>query len=671
MSGLNPQQLRAVRHTSGPLLVLAGAGSGKTSVITQKIAHLVHHHQISPRNVFAVTFTNKAAAEMRERAGNLMDKEQAQQLNVSTFHTLGLRFLAEEGKHLGLRKGMTIMDPTDCLGAIKTLRSEDSMHGPGEDEDIRNRISMLKNMGVSAELALANAGDLSEQYIARVYSRYDELIRAYNAVDFDDLIVLPTKLLRENADVREKWQNRVRYLLVDEYQDTNITQYELVRLLVGIRGQLTAVGDDDQSIYAWRGARPENLAALQTDFRNLTLIKLEQNYRSTERILRAANELIAHNPHEFNKALWSNNGEGEHLKIVQCANGHDETDWVAASILNHKLRYRTKFKDYAVLFRGKQLVRSLERAMREKDIPYRVAGTQSFFDRPEVKDCLAYLRIAANPADDTALLRVINTPKRQIGSATLEKLGNFAHEVHTSLFEAAKHRACRQVLGDATYERVRQFVQTIDDIRYKSLSMSVADAMASMLESIDYNGWIRETTDSQAAGDKRIENVNELLMWMKRIAEKSLEKATLEGIANHLSLVDMLDRQNDEEDSDSVALMTLHASKGLEFPHVTIIGFEEDILPHRNSIDQDTVEEERRLAYVGLTRGRKTVTLTHTRYRTKLGKPVPSKVSRFLEELPQDDLKFLGYDSVEQSGEDKKQSALDNLAAIEALLNPK
>ncbi|NIR61715.1 MAG: UvrD-helicase domain-containing protein, partial [Gammaproteobacteria bacterium] len=435
MSTLNAQQRAAVRHIDGPLLVLAGAGSGKTRVITEKLAYLIDACGYRPGHLFALTFTNKAAREMKTRAAALLGGKRPKGLTVSTFHTLGLDMLRREHARLGYRHNFSLLDGHDSLALLRELMRGETV--AGEDERARERISRWKSALVDSETALAQAEDARALYRARLYARYERALRAYNAVDLDDLVVRPVRLLQGDAEARERWQNRVRHLLVDEYQDTNEAQYQLVRLLIGVREGLTAVGDDDQSVYAWRGAQPENLAQLARDFPRLEVIKLEQNYRSTGRILKAANRLIAHNPHVFEKRLWSALGYGDPIRVIACRDGDAEAQRVVAEILHHRFTHRTRLGEYAILYRGNHQARPFERVLREHQIPYYLSGGTSFFERTEIKDVMAYLRLAANLDDDAAFLRIANTPRRELGPTTIERLGAFARERGTSLVSAA------------------------------------------------------------------------------------------------------------------------------------------------------------------------------------------------------------------------------------------
>ncbi len=425
MSRLNPRQQEAVNYVGGPLLVLAGAGSGKTSVITRKIAYLVQQCGIRAQYIVAVTFTNKAAREMKERVGTLLRGGEGKGLTVSTFHNLGLNIIRKEHERLGYKPGFSIFDESDIKALLTDIMQKEYSGDDGVDE-IKNYIGAWKNDLILPEEALEKARNPKEQTAAIVYLHYQRTLRAYNAVDFDDLILQPVKLFQEHPDVLQKWQNKVRYMLVDEYQDTNASQYLLVKLLVKDRAQFTVVGDDDQSIYAWRGARPENLMQLKEDFPSLKVVMLEQNYRSTSRILKCANVLIANNPHVFEKQLWSEMGHGDPIRVIRCRNEDAEAERIAMEILTLHLRTERPYSEFAILYRGNHQAKLMELKLQHHQIPYRLSGGTSFFGRQEVKDLMSYFRLLVNPDDDNAFLRVINVPRREIGSATLEKLGNYA-----------------------------------------------------------------------------------------------------------------------------------------------------------------------------------------------------------------------------------------------------
>ncbi|MFP5382687.1 MAG: UvrD-helicase domain-containing protein, partial [Gammaproteobacteria bacterium] len=648
---------------------LAGAGSGKTSVITRKIAWLIETVQYDPSKIVAVTFTNKAAREMRARAAKLI-RGDSKGLAISTFHTLGLNIIRAEHKALGLRNGFTIFDAEDARVLIRELMQRDENADAKIADATQQAISALKNDMLSPDDALAAAKSPREMMIARVYEGYERNLRAYNAVDFDDLILKPVQVFAAHGEILEKWQNRTRYLLVDEYQDTNLSQYRLVKQLVGVRGALTVVGDDDQSIYAWRGARPENLVQLKEDFPGLKVVALEQNYRSTGRILRAANTVIANNVHVFEKKLWSEHGPGEPIRIVCCKDEQAEAERIATEIVSHRARTLGKWKDYAVLYRGNFQSRLIEEKLRERQVPYKVSGGTSFFARAEIKDLMSYLRLVANPDDDSAFLRVVNVPRREIGPTTLEKLAQYAGTRHVSLSVAAGEIGLGEHVGTAHREKVSRFVHWLADIRRRLHQLPAKQALNELLDEIGYQAWLHAQSNTPQAAMKRWENVQSLIESIHTMSEKEDDHGQRPDIGEviaKLVLLDMLDQQEENDDTDRVQLMTLHASKGLEFPHVWIMAFEEDVLPHRNSIEADTIEEERRLLYVGITRARRTLTLTWARQRKQFGDMQSCTPSRFMEELPRDDITMEGEGTV-ATAEQKAQSRDNALAALDALL---
>ncbi len=645
---LNPRQKEAVLYIDGPCLVLAGAGSGKTSVITRKIAYLIEQCEIPARHIAALTFTNKAAREMKERASKLVKGSAAKGLTVSTFHNLGLNIIRKEHKALGFKPGFSIFDAEDARSLLKELMLRDGDLDSDHLDLVQHQISNWKNDLVMPERALSLAQSQGEQAIAMIYLRYNQALRAYNAVDFDDLILVPVELFQKNADVLSRWQRKIRYLLVDEYQDTNSSQYLLVQLIVGNRGALTVVGDDDQSIYAWRGARPENMALLKQDYPNLKVIKLEQNYRSTSRILRVANHLIANNPHEFDKALWSEMGLGDPIRVIRCKNEDAEAERVATEIITQRLRKQYKFRDFAVLYRGNHQARLLEMKLQQHQIPYKMSGGSSFFAKTEIKDVMAYLRLIVNPDDDNAFLRVINTPRRQIGTGTLEALGTYASERHISLFSAVNEVGLQSRIPEKNLERIQRFAHWLTQVARNCTGDSPVNAIREMLNDIDYEGWLHQNSASSKAAEKRMENVFYLVESLQKTLDKTSDDdedndSRMEDAIAKLVLRDLLERQEEEDLSDQVQLMTLHASKGLEFPHVFMVGMEEDLLPHRNSIEDNNIEEERRLTYVGITRAQRTLTMTLAGKRKQFGEMSETTPSRFLDELPPDDVEREGF----------------------------
>ena len=673
-SHLNDKQQEAMKYTQGPLLVLAGAGSGKTSVITQKIAYLVKQCRIPAHRITAMTFTNKAAREMKERVTQLLSREEAKGLSVSTFHTFGLNLLRIELKHTPLKNNFSILDADDCKRILMDLMHRDNLSGAESKELIAKamkKISDWKNDLIVPEQAHSTCETPEDVQFAHLYQLYERNLRAYNAVDFDDLIVLPTRLLQENAEVRDKWQNRTRYLLVDEYQDTNTAQYILVKLLVGVMGQFTAVGDDDQSIYAWRGAKPENMALLKEDFPNLKVIKLEQNYRSTSRILKAANAVIEHNPHIFDKKLWSDKGHGEVIRIITCRNDDDEAERVVKDLMTHKLMNGKNWKDYAVLYRGNFQARILETQLRQMQIPYKLSGGQSFFARAEIKDVMSYLRLIINPEDDSAFLRIINTPKRAIGPVTLEKLGLFAQENHLSLLGASSDQRLSMVLPKKAMTQLHEFADFVQTFTRELLDDDEpVPKVRQMMNEAGYIDYIREQAATPAQEKSKLDNIESLYNSIQNLLNRTddVDDKNIESVIRKLVLLDLLEQQQEEEDTDKVNLLTLHAAKGLEFPFVYIMGLEEELLPHKNSIAADTIEEERRLMYVGITRARQGLTLTLAEQRKNGGQMKQMTPSRFLDELPQDELEWLERKKKLAANVDPKEQAQQYLANLKALL---
>ncbi|MFJ4063902.1 DNA helicase Rep [Pseudomonas sp. NPDC089996] len=667
MSRLNPRQQEARDYVGGPLLVLAGAGSGKTSVITRKIAHLIQNCGIRAQYIVAMTFTNKAAREMKERVATLLRPGEGRGLTVCTFHNLGLNIIRKEHEHLGYKPGFSIFDESDIKALLSDIMQKEYSGDDGIDE-IKNMIGAWKNDLILPAEALEKARNPREQTAAIVYTHYQRTLKAFNAVDFDDLILQPVKLFQEHPEVLERWQNRVRYLLVDEYQDTNASQYLLVKMLIGMRNQFTVVGDDDQSIYAWRGARPENLMLLKEDYPSLKIVMLEQNYRSTSRILRCANVLIANNPHAFEKQLWSEMGVGDEIRVIRCKNEEAEAERVAMEILTLHLRTNRPYSDFAILYRGNYQAKLIELKLQHHQVPYRLSGGNSFFGRQEVKDLMAYLRLLVNPDDDNAYLRVINVPRREIGSTTLEKLGNYSTERGISMYAASEELGLGEHLDARYTERLQRFKHWLDGVRHKVALEDPIAALHEMIRDIDYENWIRQQTASDKAAEFRISNVWFLVEALKNTLEKDEEgDMTIEDAIGKLVLRDMLERQQEEEENaEGVQMMTLHASKGLEFPYVFIMGMEEEILPHRSSIEADTIEEERRLAYVGITRARQTLAFTFAAKRKQYGEIIDCTPSRFLDELPPDDLAWEGLDDAPV--EVKAARGNNALADIRAML---
>ncbi len=651
---LNEQQKAAVRYTKGPLLVVAGAGSGKTRVIIEKIVYLVRDRGLPSVRIAAITFTNKAAREMKERLSRRLGREKAAEITVSTFHSLGWRILRAEHQQLGYRPGISILDETDSQTVVRDLLPDGT--SPETVKLARAQVSKWKNRALAAAEVGTDFSSRGEAAVWNLYQRYEEHLRNLNAVDFDDLILQPLRALRD-GDTRLKWQQEIRHLLVDEYQDTNETQYQMLRLLAGPEGRLTAVGDDDQSIYGWRGAQPENLQQLAADYPQLHIVKLEQNYRSCGMVLKAANALIANNPHKIDKRLWSALHEGESIRVIPCENEVEEAGMIAAEIMHRQYTTRAQWGDFAVLYRGNHQSRVLEQAMREQRIPYHLSGGTSFFERTEIKDLMCYLRLAVNPDDNAAFLRIVNTPRRDIGVASRGAIAGLAGMRHISLFAAAQLPECLSLLKPASAQSLREFCHRIVATGDRGERADPVEAVRDLFEQIGYEQWIREQSDNVVLTERRIENTRELVAWLTRLRDDNPGLGLIDLIGR-LSLLTSIDQ--DKEPGQEVRLMTLHGSKGLEFPHVFMAGVEEDLLPHRNSLEENGEEEERRLMYVGLTRARESLTLSFARHRKRYGERVSCEPSRFLDELPKDLLDWRGEDA-ERDHERSRERATTHL----------
>jgi ATP-dependent DNA helicase Rep len=645
---LNPAQLQAVHHLGGPCLVLAGAGSGKTRVITHKIAKLLQSG-LEPRQIAAITFTNKAAAEMRERAKALVGPRAAKALVVSTFHALGVRLLREDGQRLGLKPNFSILDSDDVLGVLRDA-------GGTSDNALARRwqwaISLWKNQGLASDGAQQAAKDDDERVAARVMQRYEERLAAYQAVDFDDLIGLPLKLLQTDDEARAKWQDQFRHVLVDEYQDTNAVQYELLKALVGDRALFTAVGDDDQSIYGWRGATIDNLKRLPQDYPQLKIIPLEQNYRSTGAILRAANHVIAANPKIFEKKLWSEHGEGEPVRVIDCDHEEHEAERTVARIQSLRAAGgEVQWQDFAVLYRANHQARMFEQALRRAQIPYKVSGGQSFFDRAEIKDLCAWLRLLVNQDDDPAFLRAVTTPKRGIGHQTLAGLGEFAAKWKTSLFEALFKDSLGSAMSTRTIGSLHEFGRYVNDFEYRARHTAGAeDAKALLLgwlKDIGYEQHLYDGEDSEKLAAARWTNVMDFVDWIAKRCGGEItqeggtfesEKQTVLQVAQTISVIISLAERGD--DQNVVTLSTLHAAKGLEWPHVILASVNEGLLPFKSDgedMNAQRLEEERRLMYVGITRARRTLAVSTLKRRKRGRDTVPALPSRFIAEMKLDE----------------------------------
>jgi len=657
-SDLNLPQLEAVHHVQGPCLVLAGAGSGKTRVITHKIGHLIQLG-LEAERIAAITFTNKAAAEMRERAKKLVGRE-AQKVVICTFHALGVRMLRQNGEALGLKNNFSILDTDDVTSILKDAG------GTTDAATARQwqwAISLWKNQGLNAAMAEAQASNDNERITARIMARYEERLSAYQSVDFDDLIGLPLKLLQQHEEVRLQWQQKMGHVLVDEYQDTNATQYEVLKLLVGERARFTAVGDDDQSIYGWRGATLDNLQRLPHDFPALKVVKLEQNYRSTNAILQAANNVIGPNPKLFPKTLFSELGEGEPVRVMDADNEEHEAERLVNRIQSLRggkdtgegvSQFRA-WKDFAVLYRANHQSRMLEKALRKAAIPYKVSGGQSFFDRAEIRDLCAWLRLWVNNDDDPAFLRCVTTPKRGIGHTTLQKLGEFANQYRISLFEAVFSHSLGAALPAKAVGSLQAFGNEINDLQFRARHTQGTEAALALLtewlKDIAYEKHLYDSEESEKLAAARWANVLDFIDWMAKrcggevddaagVSMVSESKSLLE-VAQTIALLSTLSER--EKDQDVVTLSTLHAAKGLEWPHVMMAGVNEGLLPFKPeedgvSLQQDAlnltrIQEERRLMYVGITRAQRSLVVSWSRKRKKGREMVSALPSRFIAEM--------------------------------------
>lgn len=667
LNSMNTPQREAVKYLDGPLLVLAGAGSGKTRVITQKISYLINEAGYSAKEIAAITFTNKAALEMQERVGKLMQGKNIKGLTIATFHSLGLQMLRTEAALLGYKPQFSILDSSDSFKILSDVLAT-------TDKQLLRKtqwqISNWKNAFINPDQAKAQADEELTHAAAKVYQIYQQTLKAYQAVDFDDLIKLPVELFEQHEEALNKWQRKLQYLLIDEYQDTNACQYKLVKMLTGLRGQFTAVGDDDQAIYGWRGADVENLRQLTTDFSKLKVIKLEQNYRSTVRILRAANQVISNNPKLFEKKLWSELGTGDLIQVTAAMSEEHEAESVVMKLQAHKFENRTYYKDYAILYRGNHQARILEQHLRNQKIPYTVSGGQSFFDKAEIKDLVSYLRLVANEDDDPAFIRAATTPKKGIGNTTLERLGEYASAHKVSLFAAAFEGGFQSEIGNKQLEDLLNFCQYINKIQDRAVRDPAGDLLNDLLATIQYEAYLYDSEESRAA-EVKWSNVLDFIGWLTKKGEPNTEygnetegKNLLE-LTQMVSLMSMLEgRENGEP--DAVKLSTLHAAKGLEFGHVFLIGVEEGILPHRESVDNDKIEEERRLMYVGITRAQKSLNISWCKKRKRAGEMEMCEPSRFIAEIPKDDVRHFGnpFNKDPEASKDFGKSKMANIRAM-------
>ena len=658
MHGLNPPQREAVLHTDGPLLVLAGAGSGKTRVIVEKIAHLIASNRMPAKRIAAITFTNKAAKEMRERVARRIKGDAADGLTICTFHALGLKFLQIEHAKLGLRRGFSIFDADDTAAQIKDLLGADAK--PDALDSVRNLISRAKNAGLSPEQAMAEARSPREVDAATIYALYQARLSTFNAVDFDDLIRLPVQLLESDEDCALGWRERIGYLLVDESQDTNDAQYRLLKAIAGPRGLFTCVGDDDQSIYAWRGANPDNLLALGQDYPALRIVKLEQNYRCSSRVLRAANALIAHNPHEHPKTLWSDQPDGERIRVWECRDSAHEAEKVAAEIQFLGTAKQVPWGEICILFRGNHQSRALEKALQLLRVPYHLTGGTAFLDRGEVKDVLAWLRLVANPDDDAAFLRAVQSPKREVGATTLAKLAELAQQAGMPMSRAAESVGALKQLAPRAANALDGFVSIVRGLREEARRIPVSELVGVLAQRSGLLQSIRAQCKDEASYQRRKANLDELADWF--------DGARGGGPGELAAQLALLSHADKGEAGNQVRLMSLHAAKGLEFRCVFIVGVDDATLPHEASIEEGRIDEERRLLYVGITRAKQQLWLSHSKETQRWGDRIRLKPSRFIDELPADELQRDGADPVADAAR-KQERASAGLAAIRAMLD--
>ncbi|MEX2497780.1 MAG: UvrD-helicase domain-containing protein [Wenzhouxiangellaceae bacterium] len=661
MSGLNPQQRAAITHVESPLLVLAGAGSGKTRVITEKIAWLIDKGHFRASQIAAITFTNKAAREMRQRVAKRIRRKAAEGLTISTFHSLGWAILKDDPEAAGLKRGISILDQHTAADLVREL-----LPGSVKNDQVymaQAAIGRLKDAGIEPARALSGSESEGEAQVASVFSAYQQRLGELNAVDFDDLISLPAKMLDE-PELRTRWRARMRYFLVDEYQDTSAAQYRLLQRLTGASGAFTAVGDDDQSIYGWRGARPENLDQLGVDYPRLKVIKLEQNYRSVGNILKAANAVIAGNPHTHEKRLWSEHGPGDRISVREYGDEIEEAEGIARALMESHGASSMRWGDAAVLYRSNFQAREIEKALREYGIPYRVSGGPSWFDAREIRDGLAYLKLLLNPEDNPSFMRVANTPKRGIGSGSMARLMDYARAAGQSLLAAATDAQFQRELPERAARGLRAFTNMLIEFNDRLTRGEQKDTgvmFRELLEHIEYGEWLDEQADKPEQARRRRKSLDDLVRWVERL---SVDTSSGEELIARVSLAAGPDDERDNN-ADEVRLMTLHAAKGLEFPRVWLAGLEEGLLPHQRSIEEGRIEEERRLMYVGLTRAERRLSLSLCRTRRQFGEASKREPSRFIDELPMELLDWPGKDGQAPPTADE---AKGNLAALKAML---
>ncbi|MBP7462076.1 MAG: UvrD-helicase domain-containing protein [Candidatus Delongbacteria bacterium] len=637
-TGLNPPQLEAVRQIDGPLLVFAGAGSGKTKVITHRIGYMLSR-DIPPTHILAVTFTNKAADEMKKRIGTLCREIKPRELTVNTFHAFGVKILRRYIHHLNYKTNFCIYTEQERRSLLKKILNQD-FRGIGGSflQAAEITISHWKNaMLLPPDITEKEMKNEQGFMISEIYKRYQTALQSLNALDFDDLILLTATLWRISPQALQECQQRYRYIMVDEFQDTNAAQYTLLRQLTQMQQNICVVGDDDQSIYSWRGADIANILNFEKDYPGTRTIRLEQNYRSTQTILDAANSLIANNPTRAEKKLWSNKGTGYQLDSFQVIDENREAELVADKILQIRQSLQMSFNQFAVLYRSNAQSRNFEMEFRKKKIPYLILGGQNFFDRKEVKDIVAYLNVILNPDDDINLLRIINCPRRGIGENSLIKIIGLSHQHNRPIFDILKHHLNTADLSPTNRKSINEFLWLLDEYRYHFLhSDRKSDTLARFLEVINYKRELQVLYKQDDQIEARWQNVQEVINALGK-AEDDNPDMELPEFIDQISLGDeesLYDKDKEQKEASSVRLMTFHSAKGMEFPFVFMVGMEEKIFPHEKAIQDRSLEEERRLCYVGITRAQQHLILVHTRQRYRNGKPMMSVPSRFYKEIP-------------------------------------
>ncbi|QCI23017.1 DNA helicase Rep [Buchnera aphidicola] len=638
---LNLTQKNAVEFTNGPCLILAGAGSGKTKVIINKIIYLINKCEYKPDNIAAVTFTNKAAYEMRIRLSQCLNISQIKRITISTFHSLGLNIIKEEINELRFNYNFTLLDEKDQMILLKKICKKEIYNSIQALKKLNFMISYWKNKFFTPLQVQLLAKSSEEKDFAYIYKEYNHYLYQANILDFDDLICIPTLLLKNNKKIRTRWQKKISYLLVDEYQDTNNSQYELIKMLTNNNSSFTLVGDEDQSIYSWRGANPQNIFLLRKDFPSLKIITMEHNYRSSGRILKAANILIANNIHFLEKKLFSKLKYGKIIKILIGENEENEAEKIVKKIISQHFKKKVKYQDHAILYRGNYQSRIVEKVLIKENIPYNISEKSSFFSRPEIKDLLSYLRIVINPDDNHAFLRIINVPSRQIGKITLTKLEEWAKKTNKSLFQVCNDVLIKNFLKEKTINKIKKFILKIK--KFTKLSyLQPHNVLDYIIDDIEYKIWLSKILKEPDKVKNSINNIYTLSKWFKNMlkGDDFEQPMTLSQIVTRMTIRDIPAKNIKEEQQDQVQLMTLHASKGLEFSSVFIIGMCEGILPNQKSIDNNNIEEERRLTYVGITRAKKQLFFTYCYKRNQYGRILDMLPSRFLFELPQEDLEW-------------------------------